>query len=273
MLKMVNIGCGTVFHSDWINLDLVSTNSAVKVWDLRKGFSFSNNSIDVCYSSHFLEHLSQSEAAQVIHDCFRVLRQGGMIRLVVPDLEAVVHAYLNSLEQFDYGNPTSIDNHEWMTIELIDQMIRTQTGGAMGIYLKSGKNREFVRSRLGEEADWFWDRTDNSSDWLQKVKNKSILQLLRLFRERLLLIMVRVTLGGSAMKGVQEGLFRNRGEVHRWMYDRVSLAKLLEDTGFVSVQICAPDQSQIMNFNTYKLDVKEGQVFRPHSLYLEARKA
>lgn len=273
MLKMINIGCGTVFHRDWINLDLVSMDSAVMVWDLRKGFPFSNNSIDVCYSSHFIEHLSQAETVQVLHDCFRVLRQGGVIRLVVPDLEAVVNAYLDSLKQVDYSNPMSIDKHEWMTIELIDQMIRTQTGGTMGIYLRSGKNREFVRSRLGEEADWFWDRIDNSSGWWQKVKDKSISQLLHLVRERLLLVMVRVTLGRSAMQGVQEGLFRNRGEVHRWMYDCVSLTKLLEDIGFVSVQICAPEQSQILNFSTYELDVRKGEVFRPHSLYVEAKKA
>ena len=272
-LKMINIGCGTVFHHDWMNLDLVSMDSSVKVWDLRRGFPFPSHSIDVCYSSHFLEHLSQVETTQVLHDCFRVLRQEGIIRLVVPDLEAVVIAYLDSLQQVDYGDPLSIDKHEWMTIELIDQMIRTQTGGAMGLYLKSGRNREFVRSRLGEEADWFWNRTAHSGSWLQKVKDKSIPQLLRLVRERLLLMMVRVTLGQSAMQGVQEGLFRNRGEVHRWMYDRVSLAKLLEDVGFVSVQLCDPEQSQIPNFNTYELDVKKGEVFRPHSLYIEAKKA
>ena len=271
--KMINIGCGTVFHQDWINLDLVSMDPSVKVWDLRRGFPFPDHSIDVCYSSHFLEHLSQAETSQVLHDCFRVLRQGGIIRLVVPDLEAVVNAYLDSLRQVDYGDSLSIDKHEWMTIELIDQMVRTQTGGAMGRYLRSGKNREFVRSRLGEEADWFWNRTDRSGGWLQKTKDKSLLQLLRLVRERLLLMMVRVTLGQSAMQGVQEGLFRNRGEVHRWMYDRVSLSKLLEDVGFISVQLCGPEQSQIPDFNTYELDVKKGEVFRPHSLYIEAKKA
>lgn len=271
--KMINIGCGTVFHRDWINLDLVSVDPSVRIWDSRKGFPFPNNSIDVCYSSHFLEHLSQAEAAQVLHHCFRALRQGGIIRLVVPDLEAVVNAYLDSLRQVDFANPTSLDKHEWMTIELIDQMIRTQTGGVMGLYLRSGRNREFVRSRLGEEADWFWNRMDNSCGLFQQVKDKPISQLFRLIREKLLLVMVRVILGKAAVRGVQEGLFRNRGEVHRWMYDRVSLVKLLEDAGFVSVQICDPEESQILDFSTYELDIKKGEVFRPHSLYIEAKKA
>jgi predicted SAM-dependent methyltransferase len=41
-----------------------------------------------------LEHLSRDQARFVLRECHRVLRPGGSLRLVVPDLEVLVRAYL-----------------------------------------------------------------------------------------------------------------------------------------------------------------------------------
>lgn len=94
MNSFLNIGCGTVFHPDWLNFDLISTSSHVKTWDIRQGFKLESSSVSACYSSHFLEHLSTHEAKQVLTDCFRVLQSQGILRIVVPDLEIVARDYL-----------------------------------------------------------------------------------------------------------------------------------------------------------------------------------
>jgi predicted SAM-dependent methyltransferase len=65
---------------------------------------------------------------------------------------------------------------------------------------------------------------------------------------------------------------RKRGEAHRWMYDRTSLAGLLTETGFDAIEVVAYDVSAIPGWNEIGLDVLEdGTPHKPGSLYMEAR--
>jgi SAM-dependent methyltransferase len=66
----------------------------VVVHDLRKGLPFPDDFAAAIYGSHILEHLYLDEAERLLAECFRVLRPGGILRLVVPDLRAVVDEYL-----------------------------------------------------------------------------------------------------------------------------------------------------------------------------------
>lgn len=67
----------------------------ILVHDLRRPLPFPDASFTVVYASHLLEHLYLFEATQLLSECFRVLRPGGVIRLMVPDLELAVAAYCN----------------------------------------------------------------------------------------------------------------------------------------------------------------------------------
>src|SRR5262245_6510661 len=53
------------------------------------------NSAEVVYSSHMLEHLDRQEVTQFLAEARRVLVPGGVIRLAVPDLEKHIRLYLN----------------------------------------------------------------------------------------------------------------------------------------------------------------------------------
>src|SRR5260370_18208686 len=50
--------------------------------------------VDAVYSSHMIEHLVRDDAWAFLLECHRVLRPGGRLRLVVPDLHALAHQYL-----------------------------------------------------------------------------------------------------------------------------------------------------------------------------------
>ena len=54
--------------------------------NLLYGIPFADNSIDVIFSSHFLEHLFKEQAQAVLREAHRTLRRGGRIRIIVPDL-------------------------------------------------------------------------------------------------------------------------------------------------------------------------------------------
>jgi ubiquinone/menaquinone biosynthesis C-methylase UbiE len=64
------------------------------VHDLRKPLPFRENTFSAVYASHVLEHLYLADAQRLLSECRRVLKPGGVIRLVVPDLRSMVEDYL-----------------------------------------------------------------------------------------------------------------------------------------------------------------------------------
>ena len=62
--------------------------------DLRRGIPFPDGSVDAVYHSHVLEHIDRSAVPGCLAEIRRVLRIGGVHRIVVPDLELVVRNYL-----------------------------------------------------------------------------------------------------------------------------------------------------------------------------------
>jgi predicted SAM-dependent methyltransferase len=68
-----------------------------------------NESADFVYSSHMIEHLSRWEALSFVRECRRVLRRGGVLRLVTPDLEVMVNDYLGGTSPFALTATTPAD--------------------------------------------------------------------------------------------------------------------------------------------------------------------
>lgn len=55
-----------------------------------------DGSVEVLYTSHMLEHLDQHEAGKFLAEAKRVLKPGGILRIVVPDIRASVERYLQT---------------------------------------------------------------------------------------------------------------------------------------------------------------------------------
>jgi predicted SAM-dependent methyltransferase len=62
--------------------------------DLR-ALPFENESWDIVYSSHTLEHFPKSETGKVLDEWLRILKVGGELRLRLPDLEFAAKQILN----------------------------------------------------------------------------------------------------------------------------------------------------------------------------------
>jgi predicted SAM-dependent methyltransferase len=272
-MKLLNIGCGSSLHPEWTNIDLVASSPNVQSHDVRKGLPYPDRYFDACYSSHVLEHHTQTDAKNLVSECFRVLKPQGVVRVVVPDLESIVRSYLHTLEQVEAGIMEAEPDYTWMTLELLDQIVRSSKGGEMINYLSSPnlQNKQFVKSRIGWEAEQNWLQQEEKTNW-QKLKSKSWSWLLHNLRICLAQNIVKITAGKEAKLAFDEGLMRNTGEIHRWMYDRFSLRRLLSKVGFKDVLVCRADESRIPEFNTYSLDMVEGVVRKPDSLFIEGIK-
>ena len=93
--RLLNIGCGENLASGFINLDVDWRRGLDICWDVRKGLPFADNEIPGVFSEHCLEHIAVAECAAVIREVFRILVPGGRFRLILPDAELYLRAYLD----------------------------------------------------------------------------------------------------------------------------------------------------------------------------------
>ena len=96
----LNIGCGLTRYTDWIGVDMCSGEATDLILDLRRSLPFSNETVDYCYSEHFAEHLYPEEFDAHLKDVHRILRKGGIYRLVVPHAQRFFQNYIE--ENDDY---------------------------------------------------------------------------------------------------------------------------------------------------------------------------
>lgn len=275
-LKLLNLGCGNHFYDDWINYDFVSNSEHVIQHDLLNGIPISDENVDVVYHSHVLEHLNKEDGVQFIGECYRVLKKGGVIRVVIPDLEAIVKEYLKYLELSVSGDSNAKDNYNWIMLELFDQTVRNSIGGHMISYLHQLNipNEKYVYSRIGVEGKNMRDSYLASKSKEVKVipESKTPRKILKKIIKRLLYRKKSHSLNDNEIKALRVGEFRLSGEIHQWMYDRHSLSELLKICGFDEVRTCSSYDSSIPSWSECNLDVSNGEVRKPDSLFMEARK-
>ena len=246
--RLLNCGCGTHWHPEWLNVDISSPHPEVMSVDLRVDWPLPDNFFDMAYHSHMLEHMSFAEGKELMRRCWRTLKPGGLMRVAVPDLEGIARGYLDQLAAARRGEAGAQHRYRWMVLELVDQLARHQTGGEMLAYL--GQNPvpelDFVLQRIGAEG-------------------RALVDSLRQCPPRP---------SPAVTDPLQVGQFRMGGEVHRWMYDAFSLAELLRLCGFEDVRVVRADESGWHGFDSYHLDTEpDGSVRKPDSLFMEARKA
>jgi hypothetical protein len=112
----LHLGCGAQAPEGWVNVDyfigarlaripllrwIVRKSRAFRLeWppgvilhDLRRRFPWPDASAEAIYASHLLEHMTREEGAGFLRECHRVLEPNGIVRIVVPDLRAIVDGY------------------------------------------------------------------------------------------------------------------------------------------------------------------------------------
>ena len=281
--KILNFGCGTRPHVRCVNVDLESRPGII-CHDLRDPLPFQSHHFDGAYSSHVLEHFTPTQAHALLRELNRVLRPGGIVRIVVPDLEEICREYLKNLESVTADSTRNRQlQYEWSVMELFDQMVRDVSGGEMLKALLDGNiDADYVRKRNGTEFDDIIRAGVRSRETVVPVSTTSgsITQAVGPKRSLIRRGIGRVRQLISARRKHKRAPIasttdpRQSGESHRWMYDRHSLAMRLKDCGFVDVRFLAFDESQIEGWDSLQLDAIAGDMrpWKPNSIYCEAIK-
>ncbi|MEK6285221.1 MAG: methyltransferase domain-containing protein [Acidobacteriota bacterium] len=77
--------------------------------DLTQSIPFPDNSVELIYSSHVLEHFSYPiPMIHLLRECHRILKPGGTLRVAVPDARIFLNAYVDP-GSFDKARFCSLD--------------------------------------------------------------------------------------------------------------------------------------------------------------------
>ncbi len=90
----LNIGAGPFGEEGWVNIDADMLKNISFTYDCRKKIPFKSASVEVIRCEHVVEHMDREyEAIPFLKECLRVLKPGGVVRIIVPDIEKFIAAY------------------------------------------------------------------------------------------------------------------------------------------------------------------------------------
>jgi len=90
----INFGCGTGKLTDWVNVDLDPQCHPDVLVNLSRDMPFATACADYLHSEDFIVQLDLSDGKHFLRECHRILKPGGVLRLLTPDLEKFARSYL-----------------------------------------------------------------------------------------------------------------------------------------------------------------------------------
>jgi SAM-dependent methyltransferase len=271
---LLNLGCGADSHPAFVNIDLIARPGVIG-HDLRQGVPFPDATFDLVYHSTMLSTMRAADALTFMRECRRVLKPGGVLRVVTEDLEQMCRVYLQKLAAACDGDRQSAEDYEWMMLELYDQATREFPGGEMGPYLRRNPlpNEAFIYSRIGEPGRRMV--AGGRSRAAAAHPSPSAGSVLQRLQARIRKLVLTGMLGAGGQQALAVGRFRlTSGEVSYRMYDRYSLAQLFLNCGLPDTSVATPTASGYAGWKQVNLDVSpEGQPARPHALIMEGIRA
>lgn len=90
----MNLGCGPNAARGWLNCDVAGVPGVDLRMDLRRGVPIRSGALDCIAAIHVLQDLAWQDIAPALGELRRVLKNGGVLRLAVPDLDKAIRAYL-----------------------------------------------------------------------------------------------------------------------------------------------------------------------------------
>jgi predicted SAM-dependent methyltransferase len=90
--KYLHIGCGNnILPKPFLNIDVRKKKNVfnLKAYPLK----FKNDSFELVYASHILEHFKKNQILKVLKEWIRVLKPGGILRISVPSFENLTKIY------------------------------------------------------------------------------------------------------------------------------------------------------------------------------------
>ena len=145
----LHIGCGDVIIPGWTNLDIDNLPGVDINDDARTLSKIPDESCDIIYACHILEHLGRHEVENVLKTWNKKLKKNGMVRLAVQDFEKAIQWYQKNPHLEDVlglimgGQKTKYDFHKM-------------------VFDKKKLTELLIDSGFSDINEWDWRKTEHS---------------------------------------------------------------------------------------------------------------
>ncbi len=196
----IQYGCGWDAPEDWVNFDasptlrveripalgrflstLIKRNAApfpanVRYGDIVKGLPLGDATCSGVYCSHVLEHLSLNDFRKALANTKRLLKPGGIFRLVLPDLAFYVSQYLESaspdaalefMRATGLGEPFRARGVKGIMQELMGNSRHRWLWDYPSLEreLSQGEFKNIRRSEFGDSSDSKFNQVERQERW------------------------------------------------------------------------------------------------------------
>ncbi len=90
----LHLGCGKKYIAGFVHVDMLDYPHIDYQTSVDKLFFAADNSVDLIYASHILEHFGRREFQSILKEWHRVLKKEGVLRISVPSFESIVKHYV-----------------------------------------------------------------------------------------------------------------------------------------------------------------------------------
>lgn len=264
-MKFLNLGCGNIFIDsvEWENVDQSPFNGAVKKVNLTKPLPYPDQSFDVIYSSHVIEHIEPRYVPLVLSECARLLRSNGVLRIVVPDFYEMAKAYLSNIEA------GKLLKARFVKDEILDQCVRRESGGRLLSWYELARSDEELRSFISLRNGHVVNPPITAPTTTNKPFALGKNRILRAVNRRYFIFLTKLMTSSYRDNLVS---YTHLGELHKWVYDFYELEELLEQAGFSNITKVAANESNIQGFPIQPLDITSNGHIRKglQSMFVEA---
>jgi len=101
MLRL-NVGCGKKRMVGFVGVDLYPTPAADVVAPAH-ALPYADSQVDEIFSSHLIEHLTNSQLGETLREWYRVLKPGGKLTIICPDFEVRLECWLQGGFEYRWG--------------------------------------------------------------------------------------------------------------------------------------------------------------------------
>jgi len=93
----LNLGSGPRGSTapEWVNIDGFKDKNVHYLCDFSRPLPFDNDTFDGIFCEHVLEHFTYEQGQILMEECKRILKKGGVIRIIIPDGQKILSSYFH----------------------------------------------------------------------------------------------------------------------------------------------------------------------------------
>jgi len=173
----LHLGCGNKILTNFTNIDIRPIEGVDLVEDIRKLSQIKNDSVELIYVCHVLEHFGRHEYLEVLKRWYEILKKDGILRISVPNFEKIVDYYnktkdLKTLIGFLYGGQNYEQNYHYCTWDFNSISDDLKSIGFKRVYEYDWRNTE--HSNIDDFSQAYLPHMDKENGTLMSLNIEAI---------------------------------------------------------------------------------------------------